>query len=416
VENMKMLPGNLPAEFTPPAYDGSSLANVPATIGRLLDAQVGGLAPLRDPLWKPLQGVKRVVLLLIDSLGWQIFQREQEAFQQLLPLSTIQGRITSVFPSTTVAALSSLWTGYAPAQHGLLGLRMFFPDQAVLGQILKFSSNFGGRPGLLAEAGIDPEEFLAAPGLGQQLGNQGVPVYSLKGYNILFTPLSQMLDRGVKAHRGLVTSADLFVQLRELLEQTAGTRAYINVYWPAVDTICHAYGPTHPSVGAELRTLINQLQTELLQKLSPAARRDTVLFITGDHGQVETPANQSINLDDHPDFKELLLMRPAGEPRTPYLYLRQGCLDTAQEYVRTQWPQEMIAMRTEQALTSGLFGPTPHAPEVKRRLGDLLLTMRKGHTLLTNQETLKLARIRGRHGGMTTTEMEVPWLGLRLDA
>jgi hypothetical protein len=76
----------------------------------------------------------------------------------------------------------------------------------------------------------------------------------------------------------------------------------------------------------------------------------------------------------------------------------------------------MVAMRTEQALTSGLFGPTPHAPEVKRRLGDLLLTMRKGHTLLTNQETLKLARIRGRHGGMTTTEMEVPWLGLRLDA
>jgi len=406
---------NLPAEFTLPDYEGGSLANVPATIGRLLDAPVGGIPPLRPSLWQPLRGAKRVVLLLIDSLGWQIFQREQEAFHELLPLTAVKGKITSVFPSTTVAALSSLWTGYAPAQHGLVGLRMFFPDQAVLGQILKFSSNFGGRPGLLADAGIDPEQLLVVPGLGQQLASYGVPVYSIKGHRILATPLSQMLDRGVETRKGIVSSADLFTQLRELLERTAGSPAYINAYWSAIDTICHAYGPSHPSVGAELRTLIFQLQTELLGQLSPAARRDTVLFITGDHGHVESPADQSINLDDHPDFKQMLLMRPAGEPRTPYLYVRQGHQQSAQEYVEEQWSEAMFAIRPAQALSSGLMGPEPHAPEVDRRLGDLVLTMRKEHVLLTGQETSKMAFMRGRHGGMTATEMEVPWIGLHLD-
>jgi hypothetical protein len=406
----------LPDEFTPPDYAGGSLANVPATIGRLLGASVGGLPPLHDPLWRPLTGAKRVVLLLVDSLGWPIFQREQEAFEALLPQAVVQGKITSVFPSTTVAALSSLWTGYAPAQHGLVGLRLLFPEQGVLGQMLKFSPNFGGRPGLLVDAGVDPQRFLAVPGLGQQLANHGLPAYSLKGREILFSPLSEMLDRGVEMLTGIISSADLFVQLRDLLERTAGAKAYIHAYWPAVDSICHTYGPSHPSVGAELRTVIGQLQTELLDRLSSAARKDTVLFITGDHGQVETPPEKAINLEDHPRFKELLLMRPAGEPRSPYLYLRQGCLADAQAYVEKHWLDAMVALRPAEALSSGLMGPRPHAPEALRRLGDLMVPMRGGHTLLTGHEAVRGHLMRGRHGGMTALEMEMPWLGLRLDA
>ena len=214
---------NLPSEFTPPDYDGGSLANVPATIAEMLGVPPPGLPALRDPLWKPLGRAKRVVLLLIDSLGWPIFQRELAAFEDLLPQAAIQDKITSVFPSTTVAALSSLWTGYAPAQHGLLGLRLFFPDQAVLGQMLNFSPNFGGRPGLLEEKGVDPQGFLAVPGFARHLANYGVPAHSYKGREILVSPLSEMLDRGLQRRTGVISSADMFVQLRQRLEETAGS-------------------------------------------------------------------------------------------------------------------------------------------------------------------------------------------------
>lgn len=407
---------SLPEEFTPPDYRAGSLANIPSTIATLLGVPPAGLPPLREPLWRPLaSGTKRVILLLIDSLGWEIFQSEQKAFQDLVPQAAVMGKITSVFPSTTVAALSSLWTGYAPAQHGLVGLRLFFPDQAVLGQMLRFSAGFAGPSGLLEDAGIDPESFLAVPGFGQHLAEHGLPSYAIKGRNILVSPLSEMLDRGVTVRSGILSSADLFVRLRQLLESTAGSPLYVHAYWPAVDTICHAYGPNHPSVGAELRTVIAQLGSELLDQLSPAARQDTVLLVTGDHGQIEAPAEQVINLDDHPQLKELLLMRPAGEPRTPYLYLRQGCQQAALTYLREHWPQALLAMPSAEALSRGLLGPKPHAPDVARRLGDLLLTMRKGYTLLTGLEAEKMDRMRGRHGGMTAAEMEIPWLGFRLD-
>ena len=73
---------NLPESFLLPNYADGSIANVPATVAALLDAPFTGLAPLRDALWQPLRGdAKRVVLLVIDSLGWQLVQQERPLFE-----------------------------------------------------------------------------------------------------------------------------------------------------------------------------------------------------------------------------------------------------------------------------------------------------------------------------------------------
>ena len=116
---------NLPDEFVPPDYIGGSIANIPATVARLLQIPFDGLPPLREVMWMPFSDrVKRVVVLLVDSLGWDMYQRVKPDLDWLSSRVDIEARITSVFPSTTVAALSSLWTGYAPAQHGMVGLRL----------------------------------------------------------------------------------------------------------------------------------------------------------------------------------------------------------------------------------------------------------------------------------------------------
>jgi predicted AlkP superfamily pyrophosphatase or phosphodiesterase len=48
--------------------------------------------------------------------------------------TAVSHQLTSIFPSTTVAALSSFWTGAAPAQHGMMGLNIFFPQMAAAGR------------------------------------------------------------------------------------------------------------------------------------------------------------------------------------------------------------------------------------------------------------------------------------------
>lgn len=411
----------LPDEFVRPDYHGRSLANIPATVAGLLDVPFVGLPPLEDGLWRPLAGnVERVIVLLVDAFGWNLFQQEENRLAGLISRAAVRGQLTSIFPSTTVAALSSLWTGVAPAQHGLLGLRLFMPEDAVLAQLIHFTPNFANLPNTLVDAGLEPVNFLHAPGFGEQLASAGVNAYSFKGSDIIRSPLSQMHDRGVKKQYGYLTAAELFVQLRTLLEETAGERLYTYAYWPAVDSLSHIYGPFHPAVAAEVRSVLGLLQSELLDVLSPAARRNTVVCLVADHGQVVTPPSQHIYLDHHPELEKMLLMRPAGEPRAAYLYTRHDCQAGVLDYLQSCLPEALVAIPSEEALAAGLFGPAPHAPEAANRVGDVVVIMRSGYSLLTAKERKTAEKkgrmMYGRHGGMTAGEMQVPWLGIRLDA
>ena len=130
-KNIDLLNLPVPTEFTLPDYAGGSIANVPATIARMLGTTLTGLPALPEDMWQSLGRVKRVVLLTLDGFGWNQFQARQELVTAVSQKATITKQLTSIFPSTTVAALSSLWTGSAPAQHGLVGLRLFFPEYAV---------------------------------------------------------------------------------------------------------------------------------------------------------------------------------------------------------------------------------------------------------------------------------------------
>jgi predicted AlkP superfamily pyrophosphatase or phosphodiesterase len=224
-----------------------------------------------------------------------------------------------------------------------------------------------------------------------------------------------MHDRGITRQFGFHSQVDMLVQLRQLLEEGAGQPLYAALYWPAIDTICHFRGPDHPAVGAELMASLNLLKSEVLDQLSAAARKETAFIITGDHGHVATPPELAIPVQDHPVLEEMLLMRPAGEPRTAYLYARQGCQKAIVDYLNEHLSDALVAFPANQVLSSGLLGPKPHAPDVARRLGDVVVMMRKGYTLLSRKEAAETDRFIGLHGGMTIEEMEIPWLLLPAD-
>jgi hypothetical protein len=67
-------------------------------------------------------------------------------------------------------------------------------------------------------------------------------------------------------------------------------------------------------------------------------------------------------------------------------------------------------------LSTGLFGPNPHAPDISRRTGDVVVAMRDGYTLLSRKEAAETDRFLGLHGGLTAAEMEIPWIVLPLDS
>ena len=226
-----------------------------------------------------------------------------------------------------------------------------------------------------------------------------------------------MHGRGVVGDHGVTTLADMLVQMRRLLEATHGEPLYAAAYWPTVDTLSHEYGWNDEAVAAELRAVANQLQMEFMGCLSEEARRDTVLLIFADHGQIETPLVERIYIEDHPQLQQMLFMKAAGEPRVVYLYTKHGCQENTVAYINEHLGQAMIAWRASDVLEAGLLGPRPFAPATAERIGDVVVVMRGGHVLLNSRANDRefTSRMPGRHGGMTQAEMMVPWLGFRLD-
>jgi len=247
------------------------------------------------------------------------------------------------------------------------------------------------------------------------LAAAGIPTFAFKGYEIVDSVLSQMHGRGVKESFGVITFADMMVQMRELLHKRAGEPLFINAYWPTIDSLSHYHTWQGTAVTAEVRAIFYQLQTEFLDALTDAARQDTAFFIVADHGQELTPLSHQIFLSDHPELEKMLFMRPTGEPRVVYLYTKHGCHEAAIDYINTKLGHAMTAVASQDALAAGLFGPEPFATNVADRFGDVVAIMRGGYTLFSEAERPKAHRMIGRHGGMTHAEMQVPWLGMRLD-
>ncbi len=103
-----------------PDWNGPCLHRViPALMGQLADPGAAALPP-----WfpAPVAEARQIVLLVLDGLGVeQLHQRRGLAPTLQAGTGTA---ITTVAPSTTACALTTLVTGRAPAEHGVVGYRV----------------------------------------------------------------------------------------------------------------------------------------------------------------------------------------------------------------------------------------------------------------------------------------------------
>jgi hypothetical protein len=113
----------------------------------------------------------------------------------------------------------------------------------------------------------------------------------------------------------------------------------------------------------------------------------------------------------------MLFMKPAGEARAAYLYTKQGRQSDVIAYLNEQLSHALVAWPSAAVLAAGLLGPPPFAPNAADRIADVIAVPRGGYALLNTraEDAARAMSWRGRHGGLSTAEMSVPWLGFRLD-
>lgn len=398
-----------------PAYDGLSILNLPASLCHWLGAS-GPPHPRLDipELDVMVEGVKQVIVVLIDAVshdrfrGWiagMATELDPEGDHCLL------APLTSIVPSTTSSALTTLWTGRSPAEHGILGYEIFLKEYGLVANMITHTPMaFEGPGGSLYNAGFQPETALPVPTLGKYLTSAGVEAHAFLHYSIGRSGLSRMQYAGVEKHlfSGL---ADLWIGVRDLAQTRLEHPRLIWVYYGAVDGVSHRYGPDSERARAEFITFIQALLQNFIGGLSPVARRQTLLLILTDHGQIPTVRDPKYELCNHPELVGSLHLLPTGENRLLYLYPRPGRVKQVIEYFENTWPHSFNLIPSEKALKAGLFGPGPPAMEARDRLGDLI-AVGQGDAYLwwASKENPLL----GRHGGLSPQEMLVPLMAVRL--
>jgi len=401
-----------------PAYHGLSILNLPSTVCTLLGVPSLGAPPLDAALLSPLGGpYRRVILVLIDALAYHRLQRWGCAAEPGSALSRLiqQGiftPLTSVVPTTTTTALTSLWTGRSPAEHGLPGFELWLKEYGVVANMIQHRPiNFRhASSGGLERAGFKPEEILPAPTLGEHLSAHGVTTLTYHHQGILQSSLSRMLLRGAQ-NNGYFSASDLWVNLRRRIEAAPDERLYAWVYWDAVDNLGHYYGPDDERCQAEIQAFSEALQRLFIERLPSPLRQDTLLLLTADHGQVTTPPDEYYYLHTHPNLVRRLHLQPTGENRLAYLYIRPGQTEAVREYIQCTWPNQFVMLDAPFAVDAGLFGPGLPHPALLDRVGDLIVLAR-GNAYLWWAG--KMNTLLGRHGGLHPDEMLVPFLALPL--
>jgi len=357
-----------------PAYGGACVEGlVPALLNRFEHA---------PPAWvpEPLAGAEQVVLFVVDGLGWEQLS-ERDVLAPTLASMT-GGPITSVAPTTTATALTSITTGLPPAAHGVLGYRLRVDTGEVM-NVLQWRTPSGD-----ARSSIPPARFQTVPAF------MGRPVPVVTRAEFASTGFTLAHLGGARLH-GWRMPSSMVQEVADLLKAGQG---FVYAYYDGVDKVAHEYG-----IGAHYEAELmatDRLVADLLSVLPPGA----ALAVTSDHGQVHVGTG-GLLLDG--DLMEDVTTQ-SGEGRFRWLHARPGRAPGLAGAARDRYGDVAWVHSREEIVAAGWLGGRP-SPGVEDRLGDVALVPFAPVAFLDGAESGE-ARMVGRHGSLTPAEMWVPLL------
>ena len=338
----------------------------------------------RDVLALP--DAARTVVVLVDGLGHDLLVRRSGHAPFLRSLLGTARRVPCGFPTTTATSMGTFGTGLPPGAHGLVGMQVLDPATDTLLNELSW------------ERGPDPRAWQPHETVFEAAEAAGVAVTMVGPHYFDGSGLTTAALRGggFRAARALDDRVDAAVAAVR-----SGRRSLVYLYWGEVDKVGHVHGCDSWQWGEEVESV-----DRALRRLADLVPDDTSIIVTADHGMVDVPFANRLDLVDEPE-----LMRGVrhlgGEPRNLQLYLERG----AGAEVAAAWAERLgtraRVLTREQVVDEGWFGPVTEP--VAARIGDVLAVMDDSfavvHSGLMRPE---IVRLLGLHGATSEAELAVP--------
>lgn len=388
-----------------PDYAGGSVANVPVSVLRAFGASTVHehlLPPLRADLIPSdfMDAARVIVVVVIDGLSAAALARDGAGFVDVQP--HVSRTITSVFPSTTAAALTSLQFGTSPGSHGMAGYTVLLPAVGRVVNLVRMKPADGSA---LDPSRLDPRSVVPLPSMFDLLRDAGIESVVVSHHEYARSPLT-LAHSGETEYLGYRTPAEMAWRLHEAVERPG--RRFVFGYWAGIDMLAHSWGPASGAVQLDLRLLERALIDGFLKPLGESGG-DVVVVLTADHGHTSVTPVRACSLADLAKVTGGWSAPPTGERRAVGLTPAPGGDVALRDAVRGRG----VVVSVADALLHGLFGPRPHHPELLSRVGELLLVAQSDASFPYRHHDDEKGYAPGAHGSLTLDEMLVPLLGWR---
>lgn len=352
-----------------PDYE-NCIANLPNSILKKFGVEtVGNTLPLLDKYLE--KDYRNIVVFLLDGMGKVLMERhlsEDGAFRFHL-----KGIYKSTFLSTTVAATTSVLSGYAPCEHSWLGWDCYYPQ--IDKSVTVFLNTISGTEEPAADYNV-AMTYTPYMDILQRINDAGKKAC----YALPFVPpfpdsFDKVCDR-----------------VRELCKEPE--QKYIYAYWNEPDGLLHRNGCGAEVVGNEMLRMEKEI-SRLAKE-----HEDTLFVITADHGHIDS---DSVVITDYPQICECFERMPSLEPRVLTLFIKKGKEKQFEEEFNKEFGDKFLLITTEEAIEKRLFGTgKPH--ELFRQMLGNYLAIATDNLSIYNDEEIWVSM----HGSLTEDEMLIP--------
>lgn len=382
--------------FVKPRYDSGGFAGIPTRIKEAFATKK----------------YDAVVLFFIDAFGWRFYERFQDApFIKRMEKNGKIEKLTSQFPSTTAAHVTTMHTGLPVGQSGVHEWYYYEPQVDRIISPLLFSFAGTKTRDTLKEAHVDAEKLYPKGIFYPELKKMGVNSFNFGIRDYTPSTYSKIVMTGSEI-RSFKTLTEAFINLGALIEKQAKPM-FAHLYFDKIDAIAHEYGPTAPQTEAEIETFLMMMEHYFERMFN--GKKKVLFLMTADHGMCEVDPQTTVYLNRNPNFsnferflksnrKDELLV-PAGSPRDMFLYIKDNMLDEAQDYLSTRLEGKADVVKTETLIKEGYFGPEV-STRFKERVANLVVLSYRYESVWWYDKDKYVQRYYGHHGGLTPQEME----------
>jgi len=187
-----------------------------------------------------------------------------------------------------------------------------------------------------------------------------------------------------------------------VLEASRAAPSVTYMYDGDLDWMGHRYGVASSQWEQQLSMI--DAGVERLRETLPA---DIRVVVVADHGMVDCPAGQRLDVDEHPELMSGVALM-GGEARFRHVYCHAGAVDEVAAAWRERVGNRAEVLLRDDALSRGWFGPTTHV--VLPRLGDVMVASKDRFAVVSSSGFPHEAKLVGLHGSLTSAEMLIPVL------